>query len=200
MGRKADDFRIIPYVLEPFLREPGREFGVRELARELEISPTTASTHLRACAKAGVLKERQKSNLKLYRRNIDSDFYRDLKVFHTVRTLKDSGLIDALNDFYPSPTIILFGSSSKGYDVFGSDVDLAVISENTEEFPKQSEYERKLGKELHIFAVKTLKGLRNEHLVSNVIDGITLQGGKTWGSMSASLRERLLQPPRIPNS
>lgn len=180
MSRKLNEFRIIPRVLEPFLREPGREFNVRGLARELGISPTTASTHLKGYAEAGILTEKQDRNLKLYRRNIDSDLYRDLKVFHTVRTLKDSGLIDALNDFYHFPTIILFGSSSTGYDTGGSDVDLAVISENAEEFPKQSEYGRKLGKELHLFAVKTLKGLRNEHLVSNVIDGITLQGGKTW--------------------
>lgn len=197
---KKGAFSLVPFVLVPFLDEPTREFNVRELARALRISPTTASAHLRRYAQAGILKETRNRNLKLYRANIESGLYRDIKVFRTVRKLKDSGLMEALDDFYLSPTVVLFGSASTGYDTEASDIDLVVVSDTSKAFPRQPEFERKLGRDLQIFAVKALKDLRNEHLIANAIDGITLQGGKTWNSMSASLRGRLLRPPRIQGS
>lgn len=190
-------FSIIPPALVPFLDEPTREFNVRELARLLRISPTTASAHLRRYAGAGILREARNRNLRLYRANLESAHCRDIKVFRTVRKLRDSGLMDALDGFYLSPTVILFGSASTGYDTGASDIDLVIVSDTSKAFPRQPEFERKLGRDLQIFAVKALKDLKNEHLIANAIDGITLQGGKTWNSMNASLRGRLLRPPRF---
>ena len=116
----------------------------------------------------------------LYRADFESYSYKDLKVYYTIRKLRESNLIESLKEFYLKPTIILFGSCSKGIDTETSDIDIAVISEKTSEFPGREEYGKKLKREIQLFAVKRLKELRNKHLISNVLNGIILEGELIW--------------------
>lgn len=166
--------------LRLFFEEPNREFNVREVARLLKISPATASKELKILAKEGLLKEREERILKLYRANLESDIYKDTKVFYNIRKIKDSGLLDALNRFYSKPAVILFGSAASGLDTEASDFDLLIISEKTKEFLEINKFEKKLKRKLQLFIVKNIKDLRNEHLINNVINGITLQGKIKW--------------------
>lgn len=163
-----------------FFEEPTREFNVREVARILKISPTTASKELKILANQGLLKERKERLYSLYRANLESDFYKDLKTFYNIRKIKDSGLIDALNKFYLKPTIILFGSASFGLDTKTSDFDLLVISEKRKEFPELKKFEKKLDRKIQLFVVKDIKELRNKHLINNILNGVVLQGRVKW--------------------
>ena len=111
-------------------------------------------------------------------KNEKPDFGHDLlKVFHKLE-IKEADVADKekfmteLNRFYLKPTIILFGSTSTGYDTEESDIDLVIITEKKQDFPKK----KALGKELQLFVVNDLKELRNEHLIKNVLNGIVLQG------------------------
>ncbi len=167
-------------ILRLFFEEPNREFNVREAARILKITPATASKKLKEFSKQSMVKHRKERMLDLYKANLESDSYTDLKVYYTIRRLRESSLIESLNEFYLKPTIILYGSCSKGIDTETSDIDMVVISENTKEFPKKEEYEKKLKKGIHIFVIKNLKELRNEHLISNALNGILLQGELLW--------------------
>ena len=167
-------------ILKVFLENPGREFNVREVARILKMSPATASKKLKMLAKEGVLKERSQKVFKLYRANLESDNYRDLKIYYSIRKIKDSGLLDALNKFYLKPAVVLFGSSAFGMDTETSDIDLLVVSENTKEFPETQKFEKTLGRELQIFIVKDVKDLKNKHLINSAANGITLQGMVKW--------------------
>ena len=167
-------------ILKPFFEEPNREFNVREAARILKITPATASKKLKEFSKQSILKHRKERILELYKANLESYAYRDLKTYYTIRKLRNSNLIESLNEFYLKPAIILYGSSSKGMDTETSDIDLIIISENTKEFPKKKEYEKKLGKDIHIFAVKKLSELENKHLINNVLNGIVLEGELAW--------------------
>ena len=166
--------------LKLFFEEPNREFNVREAARILKITPATVSKKLKGFSKLLILKHRKERMLDLYKANLESDSYRDLKVYYTIRKLRESHLIESFNEFYLKPAIILYGSCSKGMDTQTSDIDIVIISENTKEFPKKKEYEKKLKKEIHIFAVKKLKELKNGYLISNVLNGILLQGEFIW--------------------
>ena len=168
-----------------FLDYPAKEFNVREVARIKSISPATASKILKSLAKQSFLKQRTFKNLILYKANIESDKYRDLKVYYNIRKLKDSGLIQAINNFYLQPTIILFGSFSNGYDVETSDIDLVIISEKTAMLKNKELFEKKLKREIQLFPIRKLSDLRNEHLINNVLNGITLQGSVKWTSMNA---------------
>ncbi len=167
-------------ILKLFLEEPTREFNVREIARILKIAPATASSKLKTLEKKGLLKVRKERLLDLYKANSEEEFYKDLKIFYNIRKLKESGLIKELNRFYLKPTIIFFGSGSKGEDTLDSDLDLLVISEKTKDFLDKKIFEEKLNRKIQLFIVRDVNGLRNKHLVNNILNGITLQGGIKW--------------------
>jgi len=166
--------------MEAFFQSPAREFGVREVARLLGVAPATASKELKALAKKGLLKERKERIYNLYKANLESDFYRDLKVFYSIRKIRDSGLLESLDRFYLRPAVILFGSAAHGLDTETSDLDIVVISEKVKGFPDLQAFERKLKRKIQIFAVRRLKDLKNEHLINNVLNGIVLQGEIEW--------------------
>ena len=172
MSKKID-------TLEIFFEEPTREFNIREVARILKKSPTTCSTLLKKFSKEGLLYERIERMLKLYKANLESDYYRDLKTFFMIRKIKNLGLLDALNEFYLKPTMILFGSVASGLDTETSDIDLLIISEKTS-VPELKKYEMSLKRKIQIFAVKDIKDITNKHLINNIINGINLQGKIKW--------------------
>lgn len=167
-------------ILNLFLINPSREYNVREVARLLNISASTASKMLKSSAKEGLLIERKERIYLLYKANLDNLEFRELKKSHNLRIIRDSGLIDALNKYYLKPTIILYGSFSTGYNTETSDIDLIVISENTKEFNGLSQFEKKLNRKIQIFVVKEIMGLKNKHLINNALNGIILQGSVKW--------------------
>ncbi len=165
--------------LKIFFDFPNREYNVREAARLLKIAPATASKELSKLARQGILTEKKERGFNLYKANLENDFYRDTKIFYNLRIMRESGLIDFLNKYYLKPTMILFGSASLGLDTKTSDFDIVVISEKTT-IPELNTYEKKIKRNLQIFAVKNLKELRNEHLINSVLNGIVIQGEVEW--------------------
>ena len=167
-------------ILKIFFDAPSKEYNVRDVARTLKIAPATASKELKRLAKKGLLKRRVYKNFNFYQANLDNELYRDLKVFYNIRGIKESGFLDALNKFYLKPSIVLFGSASFGMDNETSDMDIALISENSKEFPELKKYEKTLNRKLQLFIVKNIKDLGNKHLINNVLNGIVIQGNIKW--------------------
>jgi len=167
-------------ILKLFFEEPTKEFNVREVARILKISPATASKELKNLVKEGVLKERKERVLNLYKANLESDLYRDIKIFYNLRKIKDSGLLKELNKFYLKPTVVLFGSCAYGMDTETSDFDLLIISEKTKEFLDIKKFERKVKRKIQFFVVKDIKDMKNQHLINNILNGIVIQGKIKW--------------------
>ncbi len=167
-------------ILKSFFEEPIREFNVREMARIIRISPATASKDLKSLMKSGILKGRKERTATLYRANLESDLYRDLKVFYNVRKIRESGLLEALDSFYLKPAVVLFGSAAFGMDTETSDFDLVVVSENTKEFRDLKNFEQRIKREIQLFVVNEIKDLRNGHLINNVLNGVVIQGRIKW--------------------
>lgn len=163
-------------ILKLFFEEPTKEINVREVARLLEISPPTASKKLKKFAKDDLLIERKEKGFNLYKADLDSDGYRDLKVYYNIRKVKECGLFDSLNKFYLKPTIVLFGSAAHGLDIENSDFDILIISEKKKQFPEIKKYEKKINRKLQIFVVKKINELKNEYLINNALSGMVLQG------------------------
>lgn len=162
--------------MKPFLENPVRDYSVREFASAARVSPATASAKLKRLAKEGILIYRKERNLDLYKADVESDAFKDLKAYYNVRKIRESGLMEALSEFYLKPTIVLFGSMSYGTDTTKSDMDLLILTAKKDPFQRKEEFERKLGREIQIFAVGELKELKNTHLVRNAIKGTVLQG------------------------
>ena len=163
-----------------FFEEPTREFNVREIARILKISPATISKKLKDLAKQGILKKGKERILHLYKADLDSELYRDIKIFSNIQKIKNCELITSLNNFYLKPAIVLFGSYASGMDTETSDIDILIISEKTKKFPDIKKFEEKLKRKIQFFVVKKIKDLKNKHLINNVLNGIIIQGKVKW--------------------
>lgn len=159
--------------------EPTREFNVREVARLTKHSAPTVSKELKAMAQQKILKYRKERMLHLYRANLESESYRELKRFWIQHTLRTTGLIEELNEFYLKPTIVLFGSAAQGLDTETSDIDICVISETSKQHNVQK-FEKKLKRALHIIPVTTISEIGNKHLQQNILNGTVIQGEFSW--------------------
>ncbi len=168
-------------MLKLFFEEPNREFSVREVARLVKVSPATASKQLNELVEKDILKERKERIFNLFKANLESYNYKDLKVYYSIRRLRESGLIDAINKRFLKPTIVLFGSISNGLDTETSDIDIAIISEFHDlEFPEIKEFEKRLNRRIQIFSFHDKMDIKNEHLTNNILNGIVLQGSIKW--------------------
>ena len=167
-------------ILKVFFEKPTQEFNIREAARLLKIAPATASKELKKLAKKRILTEKKERNLILYKSNIEDEHYQDLKIYYTIRKIKESGLIQKINKQYLKPTIILFGSTTQGLDTETSDIDILILTEKKEDLENKEEYEKKLNRKIQPFIHRTIKDIKNNHLINNILNGITLQGEITW--------------------
>ena len=167
-------------MLKVFFEYPNQEFNVREISRILEIAPATASSQLRLLAEKSILKERKERNFQLYRADIESENYRDIKLYYNIRKIRSSGLINEINKFYLKPTIVLFGSFLYGLDNEESDIDIVIISEKIKSLSNKEKFERILNRRLQLFVLKSIKELKNKHLRNNVLNGLVLQGNLKW--------------------
>ncbi len=167
-------------ILTFFFEKPTREWNVREIARFSKMAPTTVSKFLKLYKKQDILSYKKKKVFDLYKANMGSNSYRDLKVYYTIKKIRDSGLMNELNIFYGKPTVILFGSCSFGMDTESSDIDLLIISEKKDDFTGKKKFEKKSQKELQLLVVKDLRELKNKHLINSILNGIVLQGELQW--------------------
>ena len=166
--------------LKLFFEYPTKEYNVREVARLVKISPPTSSKILTELTKRGLLKMKKNRMMKLYKSNLESDMYRDAKIYYNIRMIKESGLLNYLNSYYLKPTIILFGSASKGIDTETSDFDILVVSEKNELPPNLKQFEKKVKRKIQILTARKLKAIKNKHLLNNILNGIVIQGKIKW--------------------
>ena len=96
-----------------------------------------------------------------------------LKKINTLKEIKESSLLDYLNDNLMPNLIILFGSASKGEDLEDSDIDLFI--ECSDKKLDLSKFETKLHRKINLFLSKDFNKLSKE-LKNNLINGIILKG------------------------
>ena len=140
----------------------GKRFNLRGIARALKVSPTAVSNSLSELEKDELIKvEKSKTmNLFLIEFNRDSQRAISLKRVENLRTIYESGLSDFLEDGLPGTTIILFGSYSRGDDIFSSDVDIAVIGAKE----KELDLEKKFNKVIKNFVANVYKIIYDAYL------------------------------------
>ncbi|MBS3163850.1 nucleotidyltransferase domain-containing protein [Candidatus Woesearchaeota archaeon] len=167
-------------LLETFLRDPGTEFHVRNLALRLGISPTTASKYLRSLERQGLLVREKRLQAQVFRANAQNPLYRHRKLCFHIEQLWSSGLIDYLIDRFNNPeAIVLFGSCRKGESTPQSDVDLLIITP-AKRTADVSAFEKKIGQEIQLFVhsrqeIDRLKD-QNMELLNNFVNGVVLHG------------------------
>jgi len=165
-------------ILTLFIKEPEREFHVREIARTLHKSPTTVSKYLKQYEKNKLLKSERKLNHLIFKAS-GSEEFKQIKLEHNLRIIRDSGLIDFLIQEYSPEAIILFGSFAKAENTSKSDIDLLIVSSKKKN-PELSRFENKLNHNIQAFThsrdeIKKMSK-SNKELLNNWINGIKIYG------------------------
>jgi len=112
-------------ILSAFFSSPSKSYYVQELAREVGISPGSASYASSALEKEGILKKERKANSIFYSLDNSSPL---------VRKMKCAWFLEQLMKFrncWENPefqSVALYGSRSSGDFIEKSDIDILVIS------------------------------------------------------------------------
>lgn len=165
--------------LIPFFQEPDRRFHLRQLSKILKLSPATVKKKTDYLVKKNLVLRNAERNLVLFQANIDNPIFRELKKAYSILDIMDSGLVGFLNKELTYPTIVLFGSVSKGEDSKKSDLDIFILTE-TKKTIDMSVFEKKLDRSIQLI-VMSEKGFQNAKkqnpsLINNIINGIKLSG------------------------
>ena len=116
----------------------------------------------------------------LFKANTESKKFIDLKIMENLKKIRESGLLEYLNNEFNNPqAIILFGSFAKGENIQKSDVDMLVITPSKKELNLEG-YNKYLGHKIHLFlfSEKEINQMKdkNKELINNFINGIVLDG------------------------
>lgn len=165
-------------VLRVFFENPNPEgagFQLREIGRITKLATTSVKRYLDELANDElIIKSRHRIHAyPVYWANTDSEKFCFLKKIDTIMTLKDSGLIEYLENKCMPDVIILFGSASRGEDTIKSDIDLYLMCK--ERKLDMQEFEKKIKRKISLFFGEDFGELSNE-LKNNIINGIILKG------------------------
>ena len=161
--------------LEPFFNDCYRRISVREYARLTKISPPTASKLLNSFVKQGILKKEKDRIYHLFYPNKDNWLFTEILKMYWRKTLEKIKLIEKLESEFKMPTIILFGSLTKGEFKNNSDIDIAIISPSNPKID-YSQYENKLKRKIQIFQFDSIENIKNKDLLNNILSGYIIKG------------------------
>lgn len=115
-------------ILAALLVQPEKAWYVSELARRMEVPPSSLQRELKDLTDAGILKTRRQGRMVYYHANSDSPLFPDLRGL----LLKTAGLVDVLADTLKPlaakvRTAFVYGSIASASEKSDSDVDLIVV-------------------------------------------------------------------------
>ncbi len=163
-------------ILRHLFIKAGKTFTARALSIALGVSQPAISKALPNLEKENFVnvtkdKESKRLAIELNRENI---LIMGMKRADNLEQVYESGLYDFLFNEFPGCTIILFGSYSRGDDIFNSDIDLAIIG-SKEKKVNLEKFEKILKKEVRINFYPSFKKIHKD-LLTNIYNGIILVG------------------------
>jgi predicted nucleotidyltransferase len=159
-----------------FYLYPTRKLRVREIERVVKVPLPSAIRYANELHGEKMLQEIKISNIKLFAPDRTSkQFIRGKQLFN-LKQIYASGLIEHLKEKYFNPTIILFGSYSRGEDIEDSDIDLYIETPSKIELSELEQFSRKLKRPIQVFSHKSLAPIKSPELKNNIINGIKLNG------------------------
>lgn len=160
-----------------FFDNPNKAFELIEISRKINLAHTSVKKHLLTLIDLkiitkGTVNFGNKAN-PCYSANKKDHLFIHYKKIYNLDCLKNSALIEYIENKCQPNSIILFGSFQKGEDTFDSDIDLFV--ESNEDNLNLEKYEEKLNRKIQIHFKNKFKKYPNE-LKNNLINGIVLSG------------------------
>ena len=160
-------------ILSEIFDDPTKRYYIRELARKVKANPNSIINAAKELEKRGLIKREAKKHIVEIIPNLDSPKFAAQKKIYNLTRIYDSSLVEFLVKRYAPKSIILFGSYSRGEDIKGSDIDIAVITDNAH-LADIIMFEKRLNRKIHL----SLMQYQNisEEMYNSLINGIILYG------------------------
>ncbi len=164
-------------VARVFFDFPTKEHYLKEISRKSGIAHTSVKGNLIYLKKEGIINEfvekKGKREFPIYKANLESQNYKNLKKIHNMIILQDSGLIEFLRDKLMPKCIVLFGSYQKGEDLEYSDIDLYI--QCAKEELNLEKFRKILNRKIQLHFNEEFNNYPDE-LKNNIINGIVIYG------------------------
>lgn len=156
----------------------GTSLNQRQISKILEVTQPAVMKALPALEKESLIKIEQDKETKRWAIELNRDHHKvmQLKRADNLKQIYESGLADFLEKEFAGATIILFGSYSRGEDIFNSDIDIAVIGRKDKYTDNIANYEKLLERKININFYDSFKKI-HKYLKENLYNGILLIGG-----------------------
>ena len=170
-------------ILRYLFVKSGMCFNARGLAKPLDRTQAGIVKALPELENKGLIKIKKDKNSGRWSIEFNRDNQRavELKRVENLKMIYESGLVKFLKDNFPGSTIILFGSYSRGNDVWSdeeegykSDIDIAIIGTNGKDI-ELAEFDKFLERDLVINFYISFKEI-HKNLKDNILNGILLSG------------------------
>ncbi len=170
-------------ILRYLFIKSGILFNARELAKPLNRTQAGIVKALPELEKKGLVKIKKDKDSGRWAIEFNRDNQRaiDLKRVENLNMVYESGIIRFLEDNFPGCTIVLFGSYSRGEDIYTketggyrSDIDIAIIGSKEKQVDLKK-FEKLLERTIIINFYVSFKEI-NKHLRDSILNGILLSG------------------------
>ena len=179
--QKYTDWKILSY----FLQHPSQSVYVKELAKLIDVSPSSVSLALNKFREFGLVLKKEMGQTHFYKLNNDFIGINGLKKFHFLVQLHEVDFINSLLKFDENIiTVVLYGSFAAGDYDDKSDIDILVITPKKLRLNELIEkFEDKLARDLNIEIISinqwTKLKEKNDPFYNNVqMNHILLHGGE----------------------
>jgi len=167
-------------VMELFYRFPDKEFSLSDVAKEAGVNKANLGAILALLASFGFIKIEKLSKIWRVKAAQENWIFKRAKIVYNLNFIYQRGLVEFLNEFYNNPkSIVLFGSFRKGEDVSGSDIDLAIESDDFKDYRilglrQLADFEKSIGRRIQIHEFN--RKLVDSNLFNNIANGVVLMG------------------------
>ena len=122
-------------IAEVLFKYPEKEFSLSDLAREAEVAKANIGNILNEFQKAELITIEKLTKIWRIKANQTSWFFIRSKIVYNLSFVYKSGLVEFLIEQFKNPkSIVLFGSFRKGEDLSNSDIDIAIESNDTDNY------------------------------------------------------------------
>jgi predicted nucleotidyltransferase len=170
-------------ILSFLMAHAGKSFNARGLARPLNRTQAGIIKAIPELEKYKLVKVKKDKDSGRWSIELNRDNLKalELKRAENLKKIYESGLFRFLEDNFPGTTIILFGSYSRGDDVWSndperhkSDIDIAIIGTKEKEIDI-TKFNNLLEKEIIINFYPSFREI-HKNLKDNILNGIVLSG------------------------
>jgi len=164
-------------ILELLFKRAGARLNQNQIARLLKVSQPAVTKALPLLEKLDFIKIQKDKETKRWSISLNTNNRRvvQLKRVNNLKQIYETGLADFLEKEFAGATIILFGSYSRGEDIFNSDIDIAIIGRKEKDIDLKK-FEDMLERKININFYSSFKEV-HKNLKENLANGIVLTGG-----------------------